>query len=715
MKVNARKELAKLIFIGKYAQWNEGEGRRETHDEAIDRTVNYLEGRRFLPAGQYEEIRKAMKSHKILSSQRMLQFAGDGHWRNEARGYNCAATYCNRIEAFSEAAFALLSGTGVGMSVQRIHTDMLPRFAKPTNLMPRIHRVADSIEGWADSVLAQIENAVDGHDTMFIYDNVRPKGSVISSTMGRAPGPEPLRQSHNQLRVLLREVMGRGYMRPIDAADALCIISECVRAGGIRRSAMLIQFDANDEEMLNAKTGDWFTAHPYRARSNNSAVILRRGGVDHLGHTWEETPKHVFDEIFLRAKETGDPGYLFLESPWHLFNPCVEASLYGVWIDGDDVQYGWQFCNLTSINLSLCDTTEDLVEAAVLAARLGTIQASFTDFRYFGEATQLITEREALLGVSFTGWAESAWGAVEKTPHLWGPSFTAAAKAAVRENRRVAELLNIQPAARVTNVKPEGTGSLLLETSSGISRGPRRYIRAMTASDAPEFLHFFDANPDARVSAFGATYALFPLDTKRTDGSRSHIDALKLIAAIMEYWVRPGNSAALSADEGLLHNVSNTVYVEGGDEAWQEASDFIWQNRHSYSGIALFSTSSAYAFPVAPETPVPSRAEVLKLTNGDGMAAEFIETAVVSTMAENLPRYDVVNNVMFNALMRAACPHQALPNNAKELFNMIHSQIWFEMLARNFKEVDYSTMVEPDGPVSVAGESVACAGGACEI
>jgi ribonucleoside-diphosphate reductase alpha chain len=414
--------IGDFVFKLKYARYNEAKKRRETWIEAVDR---YLETHRRQYGEPVEElladVREALINKEILPSMRGLQFGGKGISDKHMRLYNCTCSYADRPRFFAEALWLLLCGSGVGFSVQRHHVARLPEIKAPETSAAYI--IADSIEGWASAVDELVRAYMSGApEPRFDYSLIRPEGSPLS-VGGVAPGPEPLKEAIEGVREILKGAVGR-QLRPIEVFDMTMYLADSTRTAGTRRSATIAQFSADDQEMMRAKTGEWYVTHPKRARANISAIVTK------------DTPQETFSELIKSTREYGEPGFLFLESTEHAVNPCVEIIMAPVYIrapsgrvveeytldlldpekrdqwrdQGYTFQSGWQACNLTTVNVSACESSEDLIEASRRAAILGTLQAGFTQTGYLGQVSRRILEREALLGVSLCG--------VMDKPHL---------------------------------------------------------------------------------------------------------------------------------------------------------------------------------------------------------------------------------------------------------------------------------------------------------
>jgi ribonucleoside-diphosphate reductase alpha chain len=403
------KALQDYTFTSKYARYLPESKRRETWNEAIDRV-------RDMHIRRYPEIKEEItwafeqsRQKRVLGSQRALQFGGSAIEKKHSRIFNCIASYCDRQRFFQEALWLLLSGCGVGFSVQKHHIAKLPAFSKKwvgRLDMPdsRTHVIVDSIEGWADSVGVLLSSffgggdfpEYEGFEVLFDYSQIRPEGAALGSSSGKAPGPKPLQRALDKAKDLIMSRIASGHerLKTIDAYDIVMHLSDAVLSGGVRRSATICLFSPDDEEMATAKIGNWFIDNPQRGRSNNSALLLR-----------DKTTKEEFEKLMGYVREFGEPGFVWSDSTELVVNPCVEIGLYPV--DVETGESGWEACNLCEINGKKCKTPEDFEIACRAAAIIGTCQAGYSDLQYLGPVSKRIIEKEALLGVSITGMMDN--------------------------------------------------------------------------------------------------------------------------------------------------------------------------------------------------------------------------------------------------------------------------------------------------------------------
>jgi ribonucleoside-diphosphate reductase alpha chain len=552
------KILSEITTFMKYAKYLPKKQRRETWKELVDRNKKmHLE--KFPPlADQIEAAYEFVYDKKVLPSMRSLQFAGKPIQINNARLYNCCFLPINHSDAFSEVMFLLLSGTGVGYSVQQNHVEQLPPINKPTKT--RRYLVGDSIEGWADAVKMLVESYMKGKAfPEYDFSDVRPKGALLLTSGGKAPGPEPLKDAlHNIQKILDRKQNGQ-QLTTLEVHDILCYIADAVLSGGIRRSAMISLFDLDDDEMLTCKFGNWWEQNPQRGRSNNSAVIVRH-----------KIEKEVFLDLWkkIELSGSGEPGFFFTnDANWGL-NPCAEISLRP-----------FQFCNLTTINAGDIKDQADFNERAKAAAFIGTLQASYTNFHYLRDIWKRTTEKEALIGVSMTGIASGT---------VLNLNMKEAANIVKEENARVAEIIGTNKAARSTTVKPEGTSSLVLGTSSGIHAWHNDfYVRRVRVGKNESIYKYLNENhPEIVEDEFfkPKQQAVISVPQRAPKGAitrqESALDLLTRTSKVWKEWVKAGHRKGENKN-----NVSVTVTIK--PDEWVGVGEWMWNNRENFTALSV--------------------------------------------------------------------------------------------------------------------------------
>lgn len=612
--VNSRKEIGDYIFVSKYARTVHG--KKETWDQSVDRVMEmhwkHLADDMIISDSLLDDLSKEMnfaeklyRNQIILGAQRALQYGGETLLKHVARNYNCAGSYANRISFFQELMYLLLCGSGTGYSVQKVHVNQLPKMKGVDMSKQTTYVIDDSIEGWSHAVNALIESHYFGlPEVVFDSSRVRPKGAFITGGF-RAPGPEPLMKCLSKMNKVLGKIRGR-KATPFEVHRLACLIADAVISGGIRRSALLCQFDADDREMLTCKTGSWFSEYPELARANNSAIIL------------PSTPKEVYENIFSSIKQFGEPGIIFSFHPDIVYNPCVEVSGYPqIEIDGE-IQYGWFFCNLTEINGSKIKNKEEFFDACRGASVLGTIQASYTSFKVLTEASRLIAERDALIGVGITGMCENP-------EILFNPEIQdEGARLVQKTNVKMAGIIGINPAARCTVVKPSGNSSQLLGcTSSGIHKFPfKRFIRNIQAANTEQALRYVkEINPMmVKPSVYNKeveSVISFPVeldDNVLTSEYSSAIDFLEMVRMTKAHWIENGTNfdhpfyKEYPKFARMRMNVSNTCMVK--DDEWDDVKEYVWNNRNVFSGISFLPKGGDLLYPQAPYTSVLDEKEL---------------------------------------------------------------------------------------------------------
>ena len=556
--------LSDITVHMKYAKYVPTKERRETWREIVHRN-KHMHWKTYEHLGESfrQEITDAYEfvyKKKVLPSMRSMQFAGKPIELAPNRVYNCAYLPIDHEASFSETMFLLLGGTGVGYSVQKHHVDKLPRIRKPDTGDEYRFVIGDSIEGWADAVKVLIKSYFHGGDKLrFDYSDIRPKGARLVTSGGKAPGPSGLRECLVKVENLLNNKKDGEKLKAIEVHDIVCHIADAVLAGGIRRAALISLFSINDDDMVACKSGDWWESNPQRGRANNSAVLIR--------HKLEEDD---FKELWKRveASGSGEPGiYLSNDKDWGT-NPCCEIALRP-----------YQFCNLCEVNVSDVRDQEDYEARIRAAAFIGTLQAGYTDFHYLRQIWKKTTEKDALIGVSMTGIGSAA---------VLQLDMKAAAKITLAENARVAKLLGIKKAARTTTVKPAGTTSLTLGTSSGIHAWHNDYyIRRLRVGKNEAIYTYLEINhPELIEDEFFRPHdtAVISIPQCAPSGSilrtESPIQTLERVKKVATEWVAPGHRNGSNT-----HNVSCTISLR--DHEWDSVGQWMWENRKYYNGISV--------------------------------------------------------------------------------------------------------------------------------
>ena len=551
--------LSDIVVYNKYAKYLPSKQRRETWKELVDRNKKMHQEKFPQLKEEIEDVYKMVHDKKVLPSMRSLQFAGKPIAINNSRIFNCSFLPIDDWRSFSEIMFLLLSGCGVGYSVQKHHIEKLPEIRVPKKT--RRFLVGDSIEGWADAVKVLIKSYFGITSALPVFDfrDIRPKGAELITVGGKAPGPEPLKECLFQIQKVLDRKKDGEQLSPIEAHDIICHIADAVLSGGIRRAALISLFDLHDNEMLMCKHNSWWELNPQRGRANNSAVVIRH-----------KVRKNDFFELWgkIVASNSGEPGVYFSNDKEWGTNPCCEIALRP-----------FQFCNLTEINVSNVTSQEDLNERVRAGAFLGTLQAAYTDFHYLRDIWKRTTEKDALVGVGMTGIASGA---------VLNLNLEEAAKEAKKTNEEIAKLIGINKAARVTTVKPSGTSSLVLGTSSGIHAWHNDYYvrRMRLGKNESLYKYLIQNHPELLEDDFfkPTIQAIISVPQKSPEGAiyrtESALDLLERTKKLNVEWVKAGHRKGANTN-----NVSATVSVK--PEEWDQVGEWMWNNKDTFNGLAV--------------------------------------------------------------------------------------------------------------------------------
>jgi ribonucleoside-diphosphate reductase alpha chain len=552
--------LSEITVYMKYAKYRPELKRRETWEELVTRNMNMHIKKFPKLEAEIRENYKLVYDKKVLPSMRSMQFAGKPIELSPNRIYNCAFAPVDDWRVFSEIMFLLLGGTGVGYSVQQHHVDALPEIRKPSADKTRRFLIGDSIEGWADAVSVIVKAYFfGGSKPVFDFRDIREKGARLVTSGGKAPGPQPLKECLIKLEGILDAKKDGEKLKPIEVHDMVCHIADAVLAGGIRRAALIALFSATDEQMISCKSGAWWENNPQRGRANNSAVLMRH-----------KITKEYFMDLWKRieASGAGEPGiYLSNDKDWGT-NPCCEIALRP-----------FQFCNLCEVNVSDVVDQKDLNERVKAASFIGTLQAGYTDFHYLRPIWQRTTEKDALIGVSMTGIGS---GAVLKL------DMKEAAKVVKVENKRLAEVMGINASARTTTVKPAGTTSLTLGTSSGIHAWHNDYYirRVRVGKNEAIYSHLVIHHPELVEDEYFRPHdtavigipQMAPADAIfRTE---SPIQLLERVKRVHGEWIKPGHRSGNNT-----HNVSATISIR--EHEWDAVGQWMWDNKEFYNGLSV--------------------------------------------------------------------------------------------------------------------------------
>lgn len=591
--------LGEFVYLRTYAKWNKEEGRRETWVETVDRYLAFMKeniGNK-LTAKEYNELREAILNQEIMPSMRLMQFAGDAARRCNVAAYNCSYIAPSKLEDFAEIMYISMCGTGVGYSVESANVQALPQINYQTGEKLPTHVVADSKEGWCDALTLGLKTWFAGKDIDFDFSQVRPAGARLNTMGGKASGPEPLRNllAFSRERIISRQ--GR-RLRNIDAHDVICKIGECVVAGGVRRSAMISLSDLDDEQVRDAKKGQFYMTDPHRAIANNSAVYHDKPTNTEFMDEWVALMKSGTGErgIFNRGGLMGQlperrkefwtkSGYITKDrvtGPAGT-NPCGEIILKSK-----------QFCNLTEVVARVYDTKESLIRKARLATILGTYQSTLTTLGYLSKEWTENCEAERLLGVSITGQWDCP--AVRDAGVL-----DAMRKETIKTNKKYAERLGVNQSTSITCVKPSGTVSQTLGVASGMHpRHAPYYIRRIRISATDSL---FKMLKDQGVPYFpevgqqeetANTFVLeFPVKSPEKAVCKDDITAIDQL----NHW-------KLVKENFTEHNPSVTISV--GEDEWIAVANWVYEHWDIVGGLSFLPRSN-HVYRLAPYEPISKK------------------------------------------------------------------------------------------------------------
>lgn len=731
--------ISDLKLYTDYLKYKEEKGRYETWEEACDEVLN-THLMKYGNKIQYllEEVRPFYHNKELLASQRNLQFRGDLILKNNCKLYNCCVSYCYSPDVFNKGFFVLLSGTGLGISLKRKFVSQLPDIVKRTK-ETKTYTVEDSIEGWADAVHTLISSYCEhpsmdsdyfGHPIRFDYSQIRPKGAFITGGF-QAPGHEGLKQSLERIEKLYENTLFDSESIEFDsllAYDTFMHLSDAVLSGGVRRSAMNVLIDEDDDLMLNAKTGDWRSKYPWRARSNNSVGLMRH-----------EFSIEKFEELVVLNEGDNDIGFVFMSHEDEMFNPCFEIG-FNFYSKIEDLNEAvFQFCNLCELNASaMVDENGDFDEEkfyrlCVAGAILGTLQAGYTDFPYLGKQTENIVAGEALLGVSITGWMTRS--------ELFNEEILSTGAEYVKAtNTDVAQLIGINSSARTTTVKPSGNASVILQTASGIHpEHSEKYFRVMQINKESETSKWLSENRpemlESSVWSSTGTDNVVYVPCENPEGTlykeeMQGVKHLKLIELVQNAWVKNGKTEERCYVPTTEHNVSNTVIIDDKDSIVK----YIFDNQDNFTAVSFLSMFGDKDYNQAPFTSVLTTEEIFN-KYGDGTL--FMSGLIVDGLHYfNNDLWSATEHVLNKDLQFTGDRTQVLLKKdwvrrakqfARNYFKRDVKQMVYCMkdvhllhkwntIKRNMKPVDFTEiLIEPTYTDIDTMGAIACAGGQCTI
>lgn len=725
-----KKFLSELKLHSDYLKWQEDKQRYETWEETCE---DIIDGHRKKYAGidiekELAFAKKQLLVKRVLASQRNLQYRYPQLIKNNMRLYNCVGSLLDKNDLIQKYFYVLLSGCGLDVSLRKKFIAKLSNIQKRTN-GTKTYIIPDSIEGWADSLGVLMSSYfVDnqpfpeyaGYEIKFDYSLIREKGAYISGGF-KAPGPEGLQQSLEKIEKLIEHwLLTEGQViRSILVYDIIMFSSDAVLSGGVRRSACSVLIDEDDEEMIQAKLGNWRQTNPQRARSNNAIGLYRNS------FSYE-----TLERIIKLNKGDNDISFIFVNDEYEASNPCREITFRPMLENGETAI---QACNLSEINAEECDTDDNFYDACIAGSILGTLQAGYTNFPYLGKATEELIKREALIGVSITGWMNQ--------PSLFNEELLQIGAELVKiTNKKLSEKIGINQAARLTTVKPSGNASVILGTASGIhAEHSRRYFRVMQLNKESEIAKWLEINmpfllEESYWSNTKSDYVVFvPVENPENGLYKEDIkgvEHLKLIQFVQKNWVNSGTNEELCLKPWLRNSVSCTVTVDNEDEI----VNYIFNEQDSFKAVSFISDFGDKDFTQAPFTSVSNVDEIIETY---GKAALFVSGLIVDGLHyfnddlwtacdllkdKSISLTGTREQVMLKKywLSRAKkFANNFFDGNMQKLIYClkdIHLLHKWEVINREMFEVDFSKILtKPKYKEISEYASIACSGGSCEL
>ncbi len=573
-------DYQKFIAISRYARWLPNENRRETWEETVNRYVDFmsLKVKGHLPV---QQIKDAITKLEVMPSMRALMTAGLALERDNTAGYNCSYLPVDDPKSFDEAMYILLCGTGVGFSVERQYVNQLPEIPQAIEQVDTVIKVQDSKEGWARALRKLIGHLYMGESPHWDVSDIRPAGSRLKIFGGRASGPGPLVDLFNFTTSLFKHNAGR-KLSSYDCHNLMCKVGEVVVSGGVRRSAMISLSNLSDQRMRHAKSGQWWETAPQMALANNSVCYTDKPDGETFLREWTALVESKSGErgIFNRISAKEQAKKFGRRDADHEFgtNPCSEIILRP-----------YQFCNLTEVVIREKDKFEDLKRKVMLATILGTAQSTLTKFPYLRKVWKTNTEEERLLGVSLTGIMDNELTSGKK--HGLDKTLTALREIAVETNKEWAAIFSIPQSTAITCVKPSGTVSQLVDSSSGIHpRHSSYYIRTVRGDNKDPLTNFMmdsgiPSEPDVMKPDTQTVFS-FPMKSPRKSVMRDDMTAIEQLQTWLTYqrhWCE--------------HKPSVTISVR--DDEWMEVGAFVFKHFDEMSGVS-FLPHSDHTYQQAP-------------------------------------------------------------------------------------------------------------------
>jgi len=570
-----------FIAVSRYARWDEEKGRRETWTETVDRYVTFMDTHLVqkcdfdMSLDDLRDIRSAITNHQVMPSMRALMTAGPALERENLAGYNCSFIAVDSPRAFDEALYVLMNGTGLGFSVTQEEVNKLPVvddefFQSDTTIV-----VADSKLGWAKALKELVAMLYTGQVPFINTDKVRPQGARLKTFGGRASGPGPLREVMEYFIRTFKKAAGR-KLTTLECHDLMCKIAEIVVVGGVRRAALISLSDLGDHKLAKAKVGEWWNGQGQRALANNSAIYTEKPDVETFLTEWtnliesKSGERGIFnlDSIRKHIDKTGRRDSSKVQG----VNPCGEIALRANGL-----------CNLTEVVVEPKDTIEDIKKKIRLATILGTYQSTLTNFKYLRKSWRENAEEERLLGVSLTGqFGNTFFNGSEGLDKL-ADALDELRAYALEVNKEWAAKLGINPSAAITTVKPSGTVSQLVKSSSGMHPWHSEYyLRSVRNSNTDPVTAFLkDAgipNEPCAMRPQDTTVFFYPTAAPEGAITRKDLGAVEHL----EIW-------RVYRNHWTEHNPSVTISVR--DDEWVDVAAWVYKNWEDVAGISFLPTS----------------------------------------------------------------------------------------------------------------------------
>ena len=574
------------IHKSRYARYLPEEKRRESWEETVLRYLDFWVTQRKLTDKEAKDLFKPIHDMEVMPSMRALMTAGEALSRDNVAGFNCAYLPIDHPKAFDEMMYVLMCGTGVGFSVERQYIQKLPEVAEELHATDTVIHVSDSKIGWAKAYRELIAMLFTGQIPKWDVSGVRAAGEPLKTFGGRASGPEPLVDLFQFTVEIFRGSIGR-KLNSVECHDICCKIAQVVVVGGVRRSALISLSNLTDDRIRRAKSGQWWVDNPQRGLANNSACYTEKPDFEAFLNEWQSLYESRSGErgVFSRVASQRQAAKNERRDATVDFgtNPCSEIILRP-----------YQFCNLSEVVVRPADTLQTLKKKVRVAAILGTLQATLTDFRYLRKIWQDNTKEEALLGVSLTGIMDHPVMSGRTESENLKEWLTVLKEEAIRTNMKWSTLLKINASTAITAVKPSGTVSQLVDSASGIHpRYSEQYIRRVRADSRDPLCGVLEAaGVPVEDDVMSPTTKVFSFPVKSPKNAivatdMGAMEQLRLWETYQDYWCE--------------HKPSMTCYYR--DDEFLEVGQWLYNNFDKVSGIS-FLPYAEHSYQQAPYEPV---------------------------------------------------------------------------------------------------------------